>query len=360
MRNGNTPSYRPGDKGSETMVVASYNYQESKIEKGYNGRTLHVDLSSKKFTEKPVSEEMKEKFIGGKGFDLWLMWNSMPPKTRWNDAQNEIVIASGPLGGTPVYPGSGKSIVTSISPLTGSVIDSNVGGYFGPYLKFCGFDAIELQGKSDKPVYVLIDNERNVVEIHDASDLPERAFEITQQLTEKYAGDRPKNVTVVTAGPGAKHTNWGCLNFSFYDIPRKLSRYKQAGRGGIGTVFMDKNIVAIVAKNVKPVNVGANAPADEASLKEAGRYHSGEIRDLDPKQNEMARVGTTHIVDIMDDYDLLPTHNFKFGKVESVGSDVRKIGREAYRAKFDKGFDGCWMGCTVACSHCIKEEMMRT
>ncbi len=338
------------------MTLAKYEYEASEIEQGYNRRTLHIDIGKKTFSEKAVNEKMKETFVGGKGFDLWLLWNSIPQKTKWNDPENEVVISSGPLGGTPMYPGSGKSIVVSISPTTGSVIDSNVGGYFGPYLKYSGFDAMEIQGKSEKPVVIIIDGDENTIEIVDGADLPENSYERTQVLTKKYGGDNPRSISVVTAGPGAKNTWWGCLNFSWYDAPRKVARYKQAGRGGIGTVFMDKNIAAIVAKVSKPMRLENNAPAEPEKVKEAGKYHSKEIRTLDPKQNEMRRVGTTHIVDIMNDYDLLPTKNYKFGSHK----DAENIGREAYRARFDKGFDGCWVGCTVACSHCIKNHEVKT
>jgi aldehyde:ferredoxin oxidoreductase len=128
-----------------TLVIVEFKYKPGKVERGYNNRTLYVDLSNMRIASKPVSEEMKGTFTGGRGFDLWLLWNALPKDriVMWDDLENEICISCGPLGGTPVYPGSGKSIVVSISPLTGSVVDSNVGGYFGPYLKFAGWDAGE-------------------------------------------------------------------------------------------------------------------------------------------------------------------------------------------------------------------------
>ena len=103
-------------------------YKRPSIENGYANQHLSIDLSRSDIVIEPNSPQMKEKFIGGKGFDLWLLWNAVSGSTKWNDAGNAICIASGPLAGTPIYPGSGKSIVTTISPLTGSVIDSNVGG----------------------------------------------------------------------------------------------------------------------------------------------------------------------------------------------------------------------------------------
>jgi len=132
---------------------------------------------------------MKENFIGGKGFDLYLMWNGLPNDkiVKWNDPENEICISSGPLGGNIFYPGSGKSIVTTISPLTGIIVDSNVGGYYGPYLKFSGFDAIEIQGKSNNDVIVFINGDEGIVRIEDAENVPDESHLLTQQLTEKYA-----------------------------------------------------------------------------------------------------------------------------------------------------------------------------
>jgi aldehyde:ferredoxin oxidoreductase len=335
--------------------VKSFGYQRPAIEKGYTSQTLFVNLSDNRIEVKPVSPNMKEVFVGGKGFDLWLLWQAVNPKTKWNDPQNEICIASGPLGGTPIYPGSGKSIVTTISPLTGSVIDSNVGGYFGPYLKFSGFDALEVQGKAKKDTVVYIDGVDQKVHILQVSGLSDDAYDITQKLTEHFGEDKLRGISVVTAGPGAKHTLIGCLNFSFYDVKRKRARYKQAGRGGIGTVFADKNIKALVVR-WETVTVDTNNPADTAALKEVAKLHSHEIVELDPKQNEMATIGTTHLVEIMDKFDLLPTHNFRYGS----HPEALNLGKEVYRRLFDKGFDGCWMGCTVACAHVVKDFVPMT
>jgi aldehyde:ferredoxin oxidoreductase len=112
------------------MVIAEFKYKLGKVERGYANRTLYVNLSNMQITEKTVSEKMKETFTGGRGFNLWLLWNALPwdHVVKWDEPENEVCIACGPLGGTPVYPGSGKSIAVSISPLTGSVVDSNVGG----------------------------------------------------------------------------------------------------------------------------------------------------------------------------------------------------------------------------------------
>jgi len=325
-------------------------YQRPEIDKGYANQTLYIDLSGPEMAIKPVSKSMKDIFIGGKGFDLWLLWQAVTPKTRWNDPENTICIASGPMGGTPSYPGSGKSIVTALSPATGTVMDSNVGGYFGPYLKFSGFDALEIQGKSDCNAVVLIDGIDQCIKVFSSKGLPEDGYSLSKELTEHFSCGKPRNISVVSTGPGAMHSVMGCLNFTWYDPKRGRVRYKQAGRGGLGTVFADKGIKAVVAR-WGLVSMDTNKPADKNTLRRIGKAYSKEIVALDPKQNQMAKIGTTHLVPIMNDFDLLPTHNFKFGRHKHAGL----IGKDVYQDIFDPGFDGCWLGCTVACAHGIKD-----
>ena len=335
--------------------IKTFAYNRPEIDKGYANQSLYVDLSGKVIETRPVSQQMKEIFIGGKGFDLWLLWQAVKPDTKWNDPENALCISSGPMGGTPAYPGSGKSIVTALSPATGAVMDSNVGGYFGPYLKFSGFDALQVQGKAQEPTVIFIDGVEQKVELYTGHDLPEDAYSLSELLTEHFGGKKRRSISVVSAGPGAGNSLMGCLNFSWYDPKRKRARYKQAGRGGLGTVFEDKGLKAIVAR-WDSVSLDTNNPADKEALKKVAKLHSREIVELDPKQNQMSKIGTTHLVPIMNDFDLLPTHNFKFGQ----DPKAILIGREAYEALFDPGFDGCWMGCTVACSHGVKDFVPMT
>jgi aldehyde:ferredoxin oxidoreductase len=254
------------------------------------------------------------------------------------------------MGGTPIYPGSGKSIVTTVSPLTGTVIDSNVGGYFGPYLKFSGFDAMEVRGKTTNDVIIFIDGIDGNIQILETVGLPVESYDLSAVLTEHFGKGKPRNISVVSTGPGAKNTLIGCLNFTWYDLKRKRARYKQAGRGGIGSVFADKGIKAIVAR-WDTVSVSTNNPEDLDALKKIGRKYSREIVELDPKQNEMATIGTTFLVSIMNDFDLLPVNNFQFGR----HPEADNLGQEVYRRIFDPGYDGCWMGCTLACAHGVKD-----
>ena len=333
----------------ELTLKLTLEYERQAIKRGYANQTLSVDLSNDDIQVHFVTERMKNLFVGGKGFDLWLLWQAVCPDTKWNDPENAICIASGPMGGTPSYPGSGKSIVTALSPLTHSVIDSNVGGYFGPYLKFSGFDALQILGKSDTPAVVYIDGVEQTVKIFDTSGLPDDSYALSAALSDHFSQGRPRGISVVSAGPGARHTFMGCLNFTWYDPKRKMVRYKQAGRGGIGTVFENKGLKALVVR-WGTVSMDSNQPDDKQSLKIVAKRYSEEIKALDPKQNEMARIGTTHLVPIMNDFDLLPINNFRYGQDKRAAL----IGREVYAQMFDPGYDGCWMGCTVACAHGVR------
>jgi aldehyde:ferredoxin oxidoreductase len=155
---------------STHKLLFSYKYTWAPIEKGYNNRTLYVNVGTGEIKERPVSAQMKEKFTGGKGFGLKLLWDATKPTTRWNDPENEIVINTGPICGITQYSGTGKSLVVTISPQTDIPVDSNVGGFFGPFMKFAGFDSLELQGKSDKDVIVFIDETRELIEIYEAGN----------------------------------------------------------------------------------------------------------------------------------------------------------------------------------------------
>jgi aldehyde:ferredoxin oxidoreductase len=341
-------------------VITEMRYEPARVERGYSGETLYVNVGTGAIERRPVTQEMKDKFIGGRGFGLWRLWNAVTEKTKWDDPENEIVIGAGPIGGITTYAGAGKSIVVSLSPTTGSVIDSNVGGYFGPYLKFSGWDALEIQGRADKDVIVFIDGDNGLVQILDCEEEDLNTHILSERLLHAFAdSDSPKDllaISTVSAGIGAEHTRIGCLNFSFFDMKRKLPRVKQAGRGGIGTVFRDKRIAALVVK-YSDVRPDSNHPADPERVKRAGERITKEILELDSSQCDMRHVGTAHLVEIMDEYDLLPTQNYRFGS----HPEAEKISSPVWRERFSQNMpDGCWIGCTMSCSHAVDHFTLKT
>ena len=235
----------------EHRVLTEIYFNPVSLKHGYADRTLHIDLDNNEITTRAVTQQMKDLWTGGKGFDLWLTLQEISKDTKWNSNNNPICFSSGPLGGTTSFPGSGKTIVTTISPLTNLLIDSNVGGHFGPYLKFSGFDAMVIVGKAAEDVVIIIDATANRIAVETAPLESIDSHLVAEELTEMYADNDldKRNIAIVSSGKAAENSRMGILNFSFWDWRRGTARLKQAGRGGVGTVFRHKRIKAIVAKN---------------------------------------------------------------------------------------------------------------
>jgi aldehyde:ferredoxin oxidoreductase len=343
---------------AQHRLIKRWDYIWTPLSKGYTDKILYINAGTGEIKEKDVPLVMKEKFIGGKGYGLRLLWDATSPKTKWDDPENEIIISSGPIGGITQYSGTGKSLVVSLSPQTDSVMDSNVGGFFGPFLKFSGFDALELQGKAQSDVIIFIDGINHRVEIFEAPAEAVDSHLLAEQLTEMFAenDNEKKNIGVVSAGSAAEHSLIGMLNFSFYDPKRKKVRLKQAGRGGIGTVFRNKKIKALVCK-IPGVKGNLNNVVDLEAITERGRRFNREIRELDDKQCQMRQVGTAHLMEIMNDHDLLPVMNYKFGS----HPDAFKIDSSVWKRNFTQNIpDGCWIGCNMSCSKGVDDFELKT
>jgi aldehyde:ferredoxin oxidoreductase len=345
-------------KEARTLLTA-FDYEPAPVERGYTDRALHINLGENLVEQRDIPAQVREKFIGGKGYGLRMLWDAVKPSTRWNDPENAIVVAGGPICGITQYPGSGKSLVCTISPMTDMPIDSNVGGYFGPYLKFSGFDAMEITGKSEHEVIIFIDGNGGKVTVETAPLEAVDGHVLAEQLTEMYAEDEEdkKNISVICAGTAANYANIGLLNFSFYDLRRQVARLKQAGRGGIGRVFRDKKIKAVVVR-YRGTKGNLNKPVDQSRINKAGIKLHRQIHDLDADQCRMHQIGTANIIEVMDAYDLLPTHNYQYGS----HPDTHKIASNVFIEKYvTQGMpDGCWYGCSLSCAKAADHFELKT
>jgi aldehyde:ferredoxin oxidoreductase len=332
-------------------LIAEFHYDVHPVVHGYTNRTLHINLDTNEIKAKLVDNKMKETFTGGKGFCLWLLWNAIHPETKWDDPENEIVIAGGPIGGITAYPGSGKCTVVTLSPLTKSIIDSNGGGYFGPYLKFSGWDALEVQGKADTDVVIFIDGDKGIITIEEAPLEAVDTHILSKQLTAMYGQtDKEKrSLSVISSGQAAEHVPMCGLNISYWDVRRQEVRIKQAARGGAGTVLRDKKIKALVVK-YSETSGDSNGAANMELIRAAGKRINKEISDFDASQNDMRHFGTPYLVEIMNKFDILPVQNFRFGS----DPQASKVNGEVWKAMFDfRGPDGCWYGCSLQCAHAV-------
>ena len=373
-----TASEIPASETPANEVLATYSFEPSTIERGYNSRSLYINVGGAFDTsrqdplirqeagshgivigEKQVTDFMKEKFTGGRGFGLYHLWKSVTPDTRWNAPENSIVVSCGPLTGITQYPGAGKSLICSISPLTNLPIDSNVGGFFAPFLKFAGFDLLELQGKSKEDIVIFIDGNARTISIEAAQGETPDSHILSEQFHEKYAENEADLfcISVLTSGNAAEHSLIGSLNASFWDKRRGCARLKQAGRGGIGTVFRHKRIRAVVIR-YRGVYGDLNNPENKGLLNSAGVRMHREIAQYDSLQNNMRKIGTANIIDVMDRYDLLPVHNFQYGCHPETPRISSKVFTEQYVTQNVP--DSCWLGCSMSCSKAADNFVLRT
>ncbi|MBQ6440458.1 MAG: hypothetical protein IJJ06_10090 [Mogibacterium sp.] len=341
------------------VLLSSFEYEKKPLFRGYSDQILTIDVGTKEASISDIPAEVKEKFIGGKGYCLRYLWDAVNPDTRWDSPENEIVMSSGPIGGITQYAGTGKTLLATISPLTDIPIDSNVGGYFGPYLKFAGFDALEIKGKSEKDVIVVIDATKNMITFEEAPLEHFDAHVLCEELTALYADDENdrKNIAVVAAGSAANNCNIAMLNFSFYDTRRGVARLKQAGRGGIGRVFRDKKIKALVCK-VDGVKSNLNNVYDLGVLNKTGLRFHREMAENDAKQNDMRGVGTAYSLRTLADYDIVPTNNYKFGDAPGIDSMTAAVLKSDWLTQ--GAADGCWYGCSMACAKASDHFILKT
>ncbi len=327
-------------------------YKPAAIRGGYTDKILRVDLSSAAISIDTVDQEFKEKFVGGRGYALKLIWDGTSAETQSDSPENILVLSGGPLCSEPRFPGTGKFIVGTISPLTETFVDSNVGGHFAPLMKLCGFDAIAITGVSHKDVVVAIDGDKGSIEIIEAPQFDQEtelgALSYGEALLNLITeGQIHENIAAVTAGVGALNTRFGIINSLYFDPRRKRLRAKQAGRGGTGTVMRQKGLRGVVVKSALP-RIGANNPVDPKGVKEAGSKLKRVISQMDPKQLRLSSWGTPVLVEYMDRYHLLPVQNYQYGQ----HPDSPKVFADVFLEKyFTKRLpDGCYLGCNLACA----------
>lgn len=333
-------------------VLRQKTYERSPVQSGYTDRILRVDLSSRTIETEKLPSGFKEKWTGGRGYALKLIWDGTTADTRYDSPENLLVMASGPLGNEPGFPGTGKFIVGTISPLTGTFIDSNVGGHFAPLLKLAGFDALAVSGMSEEDVILLIDGDAGTVSLSPApayeGPADRGAISYGEELLRTMNGEElDGNTAAVTAGWAARHSRFGIVNSLYFDKRRNRIRAKQAGRGGTGTVMRTKGLRAVVVRSTLPRGNGNNA-ADREGVRDAGARLKRVVRKFDPQQLHLSAWGTTALSEFMDRFHLLPVNNFQYGQSPQSPELFAQVFLDRYFSK--KIPDGCYVGCDLACA----------
>ncbi len=289
----------------------------------YAGKVLHVDLSSRQAEAMSLNEEWAKEYIGGWGLAAKYFTDLTAPQTDPLSADNAMVIMTGPLCGT-LAPTSSRTCLVSKSPHTGTIFESNIGGSFGPELKFAGYDGLVITGASDTPVYLCIEDDKVTVE--DASPIWGKGIFDTEAWMEETVGLGVKTLSI---GPAAENmVSFSCIG---------SDAYRQMGRGGGGALFGSKKLKAIACKGTGGIQVF-----------EIGMYidtvATAMSSNLMTADNMWAKdVGTPMLVDVTNEMGIHPTRNFTYGinpkkhALDSEAINDVKIG--------DRACASCPLGC---------------
>ena len=258
--------------------------------KGYMGKILDVNLSSGKIGTFELSDQDRERFVGGRFISTKIMLDELKPGIDPLSPDNILIVMTSPLTGTGA-PSTSRFDVSAKSPQTGAIGHSNSGGNFGMHLKRAGWDGVIIRGKADHPVYIDITDD--VVKIMDAAKLWGMNTEETQQAM----GDKKAGKLVI--GPAGE-------NLVKYAII--VSQERVHGRSGMGAVMGSKNLKGIVAKGTQKIEL-----YDPEGFKKTIRKWVSMLK-AHPATGVMApRYGTSGFLISLSDHHALPTKNFSSG-----------------------------------------------
>ena len=298
---------------------------------GYCGTMLRINLTAGEVGKEDLDLELAKKFVGGRGLATYLLSQEIDPAIDPLSPENKIIFATGPLTGSQA-PTSARYMVVTKSPLSGTVASSNSGGFWGPELKKAGIDLIIVEGKSEKPCYIYINDE--TIEIRDARKYWGKLVgETTDQLA-KEAGD-PK-ARILTIGPaGEKMSMLACI---------LNDKYRAAGRSGVGAVMGSKNLKAIVVRGTGKVECAKPGPT-----KEIIKGILQKIRENDVTAKGLPTYGTSILVNVINETGIYPTDNFQRSYFETADKTSGETLAEKYLVKNVACFR-----CPIACGRLSK------
>jgi aldehyde:ferredoxin oxidoreductase len=306
---------------------------EGKGPGGYSGKLLRVNLSDHKITTADLDPQFCRKYVGGSGFITHFLLKEIKNRIDPFSPDNKLIFALGPVTGTGMI-GSGRNAVGAKSPLSGGIILSQVGEFWGAELKRAGYDAIIVEGRARKPVYLWVNG--GEVSLRDAGGLWGLQTKETQEAVRSELGD-PK-VRVAMIGPGGENlVRCACIMNGLYDA---------AGRGGAGAVMGSKNLKAIAVRGHKAPRV-----ADPERLKELRRWLMENMYSH-PMPRGMHEFGTGGPeMEYFESVGVLPVRNFRDG----VFPGIKKVNGVVIKDTIRTGMDACF-ACPVRCKKIVKLE----
>ena len=299
--------------------------------KGFTEKILRINLTTGEASQESPGDYFYKNFLGGTGFIIHTLLKELEKNTDPLGEHNKLIFACGPVTGHRV-PGAGRNVVGSKSPLTNAYGESEAGGFWGAELKKCGFDALIVEGKADKPVYVMIHNDK--VEIRDAGHI--WGLDVADAVYKVQEESELKNVRTTAIGPGGeKLIRYASI---FNDI---MHAY---GRTGMGAVMGSKNLKLVALKGGTELNV-----ADGDKVKEMTKWMTANYK----KVTEFPwKWGTGPTMPAYEKSGNMPINNFR-------GGPFPNIENIAVQAMFEKGYivkrPTCF-SCPLHCKRSVKIE----
>ncbi|MDZ4250976.1 MAG: aldehyde ferredoxin oxidoreductase family protein [Sulfuritalea sp.] len=301
----------------------------------WNRKVLRVDLTKGTCKAEPLNMEWAQEYLGQRGLATKYFVEEVDPKVDPLSPENKLIMTTGPLTGTVASTGGRYSVVTK-GALTGAIACSNSGGYFGSELKFSGWDMIIFEGKSPKPVYLSIEDDK--AELKDAAHLWGKTVFQTEEIIKSSHQD--PQIRVSSIGRSGEN---GVL---FACIVNDLHR--AAGRSGVGTVMGSKNLKAVAVRGKQG---SGGALKDAKGFMAATKAAKKVLADNAVTGQGLPTYGTQVLMNVINEMGALPTRNHRDVQFE----DARKISGEAMHEK--RPTDGkthlvtnaACFGCTIAC-----------
>jgi len=297
-------------------------------------RILRVNLNDQSCTEEPLNMEWAQKFLGQRGLATKYLSEEIDPKVDALSPGNKLIMATGPLTGTMASTGGRYSVITK-SPLTGAIACSNSGGFIGAELKQAGWDMIIFEGKSDKPVYLYLEDD--VASLCDAAELWGKSVWATDELL--HAKYQDPLIRIACVGRSAEE---GCLYASIVN-----DRHRAAGRSGVGTVMASKNLKAVVVRGTK----GVGNVRDPKAFFKATSEGKKTLSDNAVTGEGLPAMGTQVLMNVINEVGAMPTRNMRevqFEGAAKISAEAMAEPRES-DGKPNLVTNAACFGCTIAC-----------
>ena len=306
----------------------------------WNRKILRVDLTKGTCKAEALNMEWAQEYLGQRGLATKYFVEEVDPKVDPLAPGNKLIMATGPLTGTVASTGGRYSVITK-GALTGAIACSNSGGYFGSELKFAGWDMIIFEGKSPKPVYLSIEDDK--AELKDASHLWGKTVFQTEEIIKSSHQDPQIRVSSIGRS-GENGVLYACV---VNDL------HRAAGRSGVGTVMGSKNLKAVAVRGAKG---SGGAIKDPKAFMAATKAAKKVLADNAVTGQGLPKYGTQVLMNVINEMGALPTRNHRDVQFE----DARKISGEAMHEK--RPTDGkthlvtnaACFGCTIACGRISK------